>query len=953
MPAVDIPTKYPWLRTDPGTLSGEPPSKVSGIIASSWEQVFGEWLRGTTGGQPNWQSIDADSDENGVVAQYVRLGFPSTTDEERAALVAKFQGAYGSFRFDIANIQRSVADRAKEIRAAAKAANQPVPSDREARKKAGHEVAKDVMRTQLKAQSNRLGDLNVALVANLQLKTFQTSALQQFKIAINSLDEAKWDEVPEDTDEESAKPGRKPSPEKAVAMAGLRDAGTAMFAAYGRVSAVIAQIARLDGAAIPEGTDTELAESMMEFGQAIAAMSRSIGEAARHFGKWIRRTTRAFIRENFSAIHPGIATGFFAMRTLLALASSVGSAFPEFGGVVLSAVSAAEGQVENCIIFFMAWEGGKDTETQKKYALRQFEVSQEYKDNLIVKSVEYKKKFDDAVASVTTDLVAKGVGKVTDKMKAMASAGLGTGKTEELARIANDGYEFLGPMIDFGKEMGGVPSVDPVSMVTGTTPVLGLAKTGMDTFFGAAELYVAYHSELVDRPDVTAEDRARIEALIDAPPQNEGYLLFALSNEAELVKPVGFPRTQVRSGGVLFTVNMEDLSVVISEPSMFNEEMRGYAQKWAKNPPNDNNGLRYMGVLYVPDWSTFQLDPADQKKSPFRATLNAVHPAARGDEDCTLVVAVDLDFNEVAILSSSYVPVPSGLDDTIEYNANPPKGKAPHPLTSDVVKMHFAGKSVAFNGVDYILGQEGAVIIDHPDDWSMIGFTMEGTAADGSRAMLELDYTPGLALRAFKATPLPGAAADLAAFGALIAANDAQQNTPMAQFKHAGAMAAKTVGDEAAAKQAYSEVVKAEKAAPEQLKHAERALGRAVKDAAKAATEVTRTKTVAADAKARADAAPAKTALAEAKVKADVAVGQAVRKKADADAEVQTRTEERDHAQAEIPRLKAEVDAKKKALDVASAAKLAADTDLKAKRKAAGVPEQKTGLKTTFAALRG
>lgn len=953
MPAVDIPTKYPWLRSDPGTLSGEPPSKVSGIIASPWEQVFGEWLRGTTGGQDNWRSIDADSSADGVFGEYMRLGHPSTTDEQRKAIVAKFQGAYGSFRFDIANIQRSVADRAREIRAAAKAANEPVPDDREARRKAGHEVSKAVMRAQLKAQSNRLGDLNVALVANLQLKTFQTSALQQFRIAFDNLGDAKWDEVPADPNEDSANPGAKPSPEKEAALAALGDAGTAMFAAYGRVSAVIAQIARLDGADIPEGTDTELAEAMMEFGQAIAGLSRSIGEAARLFGKWARRTTRAFIRENFASIHPGVATGFFAMRSLLALASSVGAAFPEFGGFVLSAVSAAEGQVENCIVYFMAWQGGKDTETQKKYALRQFEVSEQYKDHLLVKTHEYKQKFDGFVESVTTGVVTGAVNKVTDRVKSLASAGLGSAKTEELTRRAGEGYEFISPLVELGMEAANVPSVNPVSMLAESSPIAGAVKAAADTVFGGAALFTAIHSELVDRRDVSPEARKRIEGLIDSPPQNESYLMFALGNEVELVKPVQFPETQVRSGGVLFTINLETFAVKIADPGMFNEEMRGYARKWAKNPPNDNNGLRYLGALYVPDWSTFLLTPSEQKKNPFRAMVNAVHPTTSADHPCLLEVTVDLDYNEVAIVSSDFVPDPEGLDDTIEYNANPPKGKNPRPISAELIKNHFAGKSVVYNGVDYILGQDGPIVMEHADDWSMIGFTMEGTGADGARVLLELDYTPGLAPRAFKASPLPGAAADLAAFAALITDNDAKQNTPMAQFRHAGALAAKTVGDEAAAKQALTEVTKAEKAAPEQLKTAQRALDRAVKDAARAATAVTKAKAVAVDAKAKAAAAPAKPELASAVVKADVAVDQAVRNKAQADAEVETRTEERDHAQAEVSRLKTELEVKKQALDVATAAKVAAETELKAKRKAAGLPKQKTRLGTTFAALRG
>ncbi len=955
MPAVDIPTKYPWLRTDPGTLSGEPPSKVSGIIASSWEQVFGEWLRGTTGGQPNWQSIDADADADKVFAEYMKLGQPGTKDEERAAIVAKFQGAYGSFRFDIANIQRSVADRAKEIRAAAKAAGDPVPNDREARKKAGHEVAKEVMRTQLKAQSNRLGDLNVALVANLQLKTFQVSALQQFNIALNNLGDAKWDEVPEDPAEDSANPGAKPSPEKADAMDALRAAGTAMFAAYGRVSSVIAQIARLDGATIPEGTETELAEAMMEFGVAIAGMSRSIGEAARLFGKWARRTTRAFIRDNFASIHPGIATGFFAMRSLLALASSVGSAFPEFGGFVLPAVSAAEGMVENSIVFFMAWQGGKDTETQKKYALRQFEVSAEYRDNLLVKTHQYKEKFDGFVASVTTDVVAGAVNKVSDKVKTLASASMGTARTEEITRKLGTTYEYVGPLVDFTKEVANVPTINPVTMatemVTNASPILGMAKAGLDFVTDLAGLYTAVHSELVSRDGISQEDRDRIEKLIDSPPQNQSYVLFGLDNEAELLKPIVWPTAQVRSSGVLFKINLETLAVDIADPGLFNEEMRGYAKRWAKNPPNDNNGLRFLGSLYLPDWSSFQLDPAVQTKGPaFFAKLKAVHPS--DERQCDLRVRVDLNLTEVVIIESDWTPRPEGLDATIETNANLPTGTDPFPLTADMVKNHFLGSTVSFNGVDYILGQESAVLFEHADDWSMIGFTMEGTATDGARMMLELDYTPGLALRAFKATPLPGAASELAAFDALIAENDAKQNTPMAQFKHAGALAAKTVGDEAAAKQAVQEVTKAEKAAHDQLKYAQRALDSAVKEAARAATEVTKTKTAADEAKAKAAAAPAKSSLADAATKAQTAAGKAVQRKAEADAEVQTRTEERDHAKAEIPRLKTELEAKKKALDVATAAKTAAAADLKTKRKAAGVPKQKAGLGMTLTGRR-
>ncbi|MGQ0839851.1 hypothetical protein [Actinokineospora sp.] len=944
MAVSDIITTFPWLRSDPASLSGEPPSKITAVGGSKWEQVFIEWLRGTTANVVNTTAIDDSISEEEVFQQFMEMSFPKTTGERRTELAAKFQGPYGSFRHDIGRIQKILADRVTEIRQQAKAEGKDVPDARDARKQAGHETAKAAVQQQVKEQSATLGNINVALVANLQLKTFQVTALQEFKNALNGFGEAKWDVVPENPEEDSGDTKVIPSPEKEQAMAALGAAGTAMFAAYGKVSSAIAQITKLDGADIPEKTANELTESLLEFGQAIAAQADSMGQAGRLFGKWARRTTREFIRNNFNSIYPGVAVGFFALRTLAAAGAAVASTFPGYGSMVGTAVKVAEQELEMGAVYLTSWHEGQSTEVQKKFALREFQITDEYRDGFFDRANNAKNAVDGFVEKIKDKTIGQAKTKLAVGMRSVADAGIGRMKVDDIVRHAGELGELLGPITDVAKEQLKIPSLDVADLLADASPGFAAAKNVAGVFFDFASLYVAIHSELVDRSGITAEQRALIEALIDAPPQNEGYHLFARGKPVELVQPVGYPVVHVRSGGIGFSLDLETNYVHIVDEGLMSAEIVGYAKKWAKNPPNDNNGLRYLGAVYTPDWGSWQLDFGGGKNSPFHATIQAVHSTASEDKVVNLHVAVDLDLDEVAITASDYVPRPEGLDGIMEFNAAPPADGKFAALSGDQLLARFADRPVVFGPTEYTLSAAGAVTFAHADDWSSLTFTMLGVDADGATATLDLEYLPGQSVRAVNAVVAAGSAqADLAAADPLIAANEARQNTPEAQAKLAAGHADLAARTEADAKNDAKAAKALAEQAPKDARHAAQALAHAEKDAADLAKKAAAATKAAEEAKQKAGTSPA--AAADAGIKASLAE-QAAQAKADADAAVVAAAEAKSDADAAVLTAKADAEAKAAKAVAAAEARKQADANLKIKVKAgkAKQPKQKTGL---------
>ncbi|MGX7826187.1 hypothetical protein ACTG9Q_13950 [Actinokineospora sp. 24-640] len=948
MADLDIPTNFPWLRSDPAGLTGEPPDKVSGVGGGRWEQVFIEWLRGATEGIPNAQFVSDTEPFDKVFAEYQEISFPSTKAERRTDLVNQFRVAYGMFRYDIGRIQSAVAARVKEIKAAAKTAGEKVPSDRDARKQAGHETAKAAVRKQMTEQGAALGNINVALVASLQLKTFQTTALQNFNNALNGFGEAKWDVVPED---ESPNAPTKPSPEKAEALEALSAAGTAMFQSYGRVSSAIAQITKFDGADIPDTAAEELTESILEFGLAIAAMADSMGQAARLFGKWARRTTAAFISENFASIYPGVAIGFFALNTIALAGAAVASSFPGFGPVG-TAVQTSLSMLQTATITMSGWYQRSDPEVQKKYALREFQITDEYRDGFFHRADKAKKAVDAFGEKIKDATINRPLNYVADGVRQVANATLGQVRTEDVIRHAGTAGELLAPVIEVAMEEAGVPSFDPVDLLIDGVPYLGTAKSAAGMFFEVAALYVAVHSELVDSEGVTAEDRARIEGLIDAPPQNEGFQLFDRGLPVTLDR-IEYPVVYVHSGAVGFSLNLETNYVHIVDEALLSADILGYARKWAKKPPNDDNGLRFHGAVYTPIWDSWQLDFGVKMNSPFHVRLQAEHSTASETKVVNLVVAVDLNFEEVAVIESDYVPRPEGLDAVVEYNAAPPADGKFAALSSDNIKARFAGQLVTLGATEYTLSGSGEITFTPAADWTSLAFTMRGVDTAGNGATVHLEYAPQQALRAIKAdADDPGASVkdDLAAAGSLIAANEAKQNTPEAQAKLTADRALLAAGQAAEAKIAAKAAKTAAEQAPKNAKKAGEALSAAKKAVDTTTAEAVKADATAKAARAKADATPDSPKLAaEAEHKAALAE-EAAQRKADAVAAVAAAAQAKADADAAISATKADADAKATASVLASANKVEADkakTTAKARVKAAKAPKQK--LKITLA----
>jgi hypothetical protein len=778
MTATQIVKDFPWLRSDPAGLTGEPPPNFHALVKShkgKWEQVYFEWLRGTTEGIDNATLVEDGKSADDLLADYLEAGAPSTKDARLRELEAKFQRSYPGFQLDIGRIQKLMAGQVKQVRDEAKAKGDKVPSEKEARKAAGRAVGLAAVKERTGAMREKLGNVNVALVVNLQLKEYQVTALQQFNLALNNLTEAKWD------DGDLSDPTKTtPSPEKQEALAVLSASATAMFAAYGEVSATIGAITSLGpDTEVPREAADKLAEDLLGFGAAIAAQSDAMGRAGRLFSAWAGRVTREFIQANFAAIYPYAGAGLFALRTLATLTSAVSSSIPGYGWIG-TATGAADSALEMAITSLVSWKAAQDNETQQKYALQKFEISEEHKHNLLVMSHQAKEqvtglidKLDDKTVGAATRLVDKGLWEAAKAANVSpteyAEFKRGAAKAQQLAAIPGDALGIRTSLPSFSDAASSLLDL-AAEQVPGGGVILAVGKI----YFDAAEFYTAIRSELTTVDGVSEADVEKVRALIKQPPRNEGFQLFD-GGKGVLVEAIAFPIVRVRVSGFGLSLNLKTNNVTISDQAMISREILGYAKKWAKNHPNDDQGLRHLGRVYLPDWGSWQLHLDNGLNSPFHATVSAVHRTTGKDYDVQLDLAVDLDLEECAITKSSLRLDPQGLDGKLEYNQDLPAGEKPFPITADDLGR-FEGRQVPFDGTTFTLRQAMGRLTLDPGGAS-VSFDMTAVDEKGGKATLALSYATSQALRVEElvsrvAGPDARAEAD-AALGPMVAYADA------------------------------------------------------------------------------------------------------------------------------------------------------------------------------------
>ncbi|WP_156756329.1 hypothetical protein [Actinokineospora pegani] len=718
MAVSDIVEKFPWLRSDPGKLTGTPPGKIT-ELDTTWSPVYLQWLRGSTEGRTNASLVD-DDPEADVFAQYNEMLRRDTKEERKAELQAKFQAWYGSFVFDISTIQSIMSARAKQIRDEATAKGEKRPSAGEALRAAGKETAKAVVAKQVEEQRKSFGNVNLALIANLQLKQYQVTALQEFNVALNNLGEAKWD-----------------SPQKEMAMEGLGEAATSMFSAYGLVTSAITRITSLpEGNDVPDALTDGLIEQLMLFGESIAAQSAAIADAGRLFSAWAGKATAQFIRDNFASIYPLAGGAFVALRTICSAGSMVAGAFPGYGWIG-TVVSTAQAEVELAVVHLVAWKESADLPTQQKYALQTFELDPEYEGTVLAKINKANEAYEglkDKVWEATGGAVGK---KLSAGAKGLGNVVIGRERMENLKDSLKEFGEVAGPILDVAKDAAGVPSLDFVGIAADATGMSSV-KAGVEMVTDWAGYYTAIHSRLVDAPGVTEEDKARIKEFMAAPPRNSGFQLFQLRKPAQIMK-VDFPTVEVKVGDILMSMDLKANSVTIIDEGMVGKEVLGLAKVYSRRPPNGKDGrLEYLGLSYPPNWGTFKLDLAAGKNTPFHATVGSTYVTAAENREVTLNLVIDLDTGSVQVVGSSYQPMPTGLDGKLEYNGLPPLDGKTYPIAADDL-ARFGGMVVAWEGVQYTL-ETSIGEIQPTADWSSVRFRMAAKTAAKEDALVELDY---------------------------------------------------------------------------------------------------------------------------------------------------------------------------------------------------------------------
>lgn len=754
-PATDIPTRFPWLRTDPATIGGSPPNTVLALVSGAnarWTQLYLEWLRGTTEGVPNWELVGATSGEQ-AAADFRELQKPTGSNTERkdkrAALAKKFQ-SYGAFVLDVKNITAAVAERADQLQDKAKAGKQKLHR-KDAVRLAGRETATAVTKKQLAEGRRELADINIAMVARIQLKQFQVTALEQFNAALNGLGTARWD-TPDPKDETKSVG---PSPEKTDAMKALEEAGARMFAAYGVVESAAAEVLRTpQGQAVPDAAADALAEAVTDFGLVIAELSKAMGTAARLFGTWARRVTKEFIRANFTEIYPYAGVGLYALRMLCGAASIATSFLPGYT-MIGDAIGVADDFLETAIIELTAFQASADPETQKKFAHQSFEVTDEHKNDVLVRVQQGR----DAAVKMKDDLVDKvkdatGITKLEQKVgEGLHAAATEVGMSETAINDVQAAAGFVGEKTKTVLGAAGLP-----------TDAAGLAKKGLEfgtkrvlnnvpvlaTVFAAgamlsdtASVYAAVHSQLQTNEGVSEAQLEHTRELMDKPPANEGFQLFTFGSVR--VREVRYPEVVVDASGVELTVHLETHLVRISDLGKISQKILGFARSWATKDPNDDNGLRFQGRRYVPDWGGWQLQVTDTARSPFRASVPAVHTTPAEDFTVTLGLEIDLDYTECRVVSTTLTLRPEGLDGKLSHNENLAEGQQPEPITAKDLEDNFGGQKVSFDGVEYTLGE--ASLIKPDADWAWVEFHMSATDPGGARTSLRLSYATYQPLR--------------------------------------------------------------------------------------------------------------------------------------------------------------------------------------------------------------
>jgi len=301
-PVVDLAERYPWLRSDPSWMLGDPrPRTFKELMKASagWHRIYREWL-GT-----NAAAVASLAD---VPDRFERMIRPDARmDPGYAGMLDMFgkPSTHGAFT-------KAIGDLKNDLRANAR--NDRGKVDQEKLKRAGKAAASAATGAAMKQQAGTT-DVNVSVLAVAQIERYKTTTYALVAGSLQSFTDAPWGEDP-----------------KAAAVAAISDALEANRAAEGALRMAADKVLKVDtsSAVVSATLADSLFQELITYGGTIAGLGQALNHAAELVVEWSQTETKAKLKKDFDAYYKHLSSAFLAARTFCRITNIVLDFFPPY-----------------------------------------------------------------------------------------------------------------------------------------------------------------------------------------------------------------------------------------------------------------------------------------------------------------------------------------------------------------------------------------------------------------------------------------------------------------------------------------------------------------------------------------------------------------------------------------------------------------------------------------------